>query len=56
MVFEREKFSELNKLRLLLVSLTIQRASEVNSCDNNIEYSTSRIVYITRSNMDSCKN
>ena len=43
----------LNKLRLLLVSLTIQRWLKVNSSDNNVEYSTSGIVYITRSNMNS---
>jgi len=40
---------------LLLVTLTIQKSSKVNSCDNNVEYSTSRIVYITCSNMNSGK-
>jgi hypothetical protein len=41
--------------RLLHVSLTIQRSLKVNISDDNVEYSTSRIVYITRSNMSSVK-
>ena len=46
--------TEQNKSTVLLVSLTIQRSSKVNIIDNNVESSTSRIVYITRSNMNSC--
>jgi hypothetical protein len=37
MVFEKEKFSRLNKLRLLQVSLTFQHTSKVNSSDNNLK-------------------
>jgi hypothetical protein len=54
--FKRKQLDWLNKLRLLLVSLTFQHTSKVNSGDNNIEYSTSRIVYVTRSNMNSGNN
>ena len=39
---------------LLQVTLPFPRSSKVNSCDNTVEYSTSKIVYITRSNMNSC--
>ena len=50
-IFNGKWLGWFNKLRLLRVSLTIQHPSKVNSCDNNVEYSTSRIVYITRRNM-----
>jgi hypothetical protein len=36
--FLKEKFSRLKKLRLLLVSLKIQRSSKVNSSDNNLNF------------------
>ena len=42
MVFKRKKLSRLKKLRLLQITLTIQRSSKVNSCDNNVEYSTAQ--------------
>jgi hypothetical protein len=50
-IIKREKFARLEKLTLLQVTLTNQHPSKVNSCDNNVEYSTSRIFYITISNM-----
>jgi hypothetical protein len=40
------------KSTVLQITLTFQHTSKVNSSDNNIEYSTSRIVYITRSNIE----
>ena len=50
-VIKKGKLGRLNKLTVLLVSLTIQRSSKVNISDKTIEYSTSKIVYITRSTM-----
>jgi hypothetical protein len=41
---------------LLQVTLPFPRSSKVNSCDNNIEYSTSKIVKITSSNINSCES
>jgi len=52
--FRRGKSGRLNKLILLLVPLTFQYISKINSCDNTFEYSTSKIVHITSSNMNSC--
>ena len=49
-----EKLGRLKKLRLLLVSLTFQRTSKVNISDNTVEYSTSKIVNVTTSNMNFC--
>ena len=45
------KIGRLEKLTVLQISLIIQRASKVNSCYNNVEYSTSKIVHITSSTM-----
>ena len=42
---------ELIESILLLITLTFQRSSKVNSSDNTIEYSTSKIVHITISTM-----
>ncbi len=39
-VFKRGKLGRQKKLTLLQVTLTFQKASKVNSSDNNIEYST----------------
>jgi hypothetical protein len=48
----RREFIGLQKSTLLLVSLKNQGWLKVNSSDNNVEYSTSRRVHITRSNMN----
>ncbi len=37
-IIKREKFARLEKLRLLLVSLTIQGLPKVNSCDNTFNF------------------
>jgi hypothetical protein len=46
--FKKLEFRRLNKLRLLLVSLTFQEKSKVNSSDNNLKYFTSKIIQITK--------
>jgi hypothetical protein len=38
MVFEREKSGRQKRIRLLLVSLTIQRSVKVNISDNNLNF------------------
>ena len=45
----------LTESTLLTITLPFQHPTKVNISDNNIEYSTSRIVNITRSYMNSAK-
>jgi hypothetical protein len=54
--YERWMFKGLPKSTLLQVTLIFQHTTKVNSSDNNVEYTTSKIVYITSSNMNSSQN
>ena len=53
--FRRGKSGRLNKLTLLQVSLIIQHTTKVNISHKTVEYSTSKIVNIISSNMNSCQ-
>ena len=44
------------KVNITSDTLNNSAPSKVNSCDKTVEYSTSRIVHITRSNMDFGQN
>jgi hypothetical protein len=52
---ERGELGRLKKLKLLLVSLTIQRSSKVKISDNTVEYYTSKIFNSIISNMNFCQ-